>query len=104
MAQHSADLSGARKVPFRSSRVRILKKNTRIYLQDLCPPVTAPLLFNVESREKGETPMRSIPLARLAVAATSILLAASIGLTVMGSTGPIPLNCNRACLENVIDQ
>jgi hypothetical protein len=28
----------------------------------------------------------------------------SLGTRVSGSTGPIPLDCNRACLENLIDQ
>src|SRR5262245_60312172 len=33
-----------------------------------------------------------------------ILSALAIVITVSASTGPIPLNCNRACLENLIDQ
>jgi hypothetical protein len=41
----------------------------------------------------------------LAVAAVcAALLVGSLGTRVSGSTGPIPLDCNRACLENVIDQ
>src|SRR5262245_65231924 len=43
--------------------------------------------------------MRSA-LTTLAVAAA--LLSASTHVS--GSTGPIPLNCNRACLEGLIDQ
>jgi len=43
--------------------------------------------------------------SRLAVAAASVaLLVGSLGVRVSGSTGPIPLDCNRACLENLIDQ
>jgi hypothetical protein len=33
-----------------------------------------------------------------------VLSALAIVITVGASTGPIPLNCNRACLENLIDQ
>ena len=33
-----------------------------------------------------------------------VLVALTRGLTVEASTGPIPLNCNRACLEGVMDQ
>ena len=41
----------------------------------------------------------------LAVAALcAALLVGSLGTRVSGSTGPIPLDCNRACLENLIDQ
>ena len=41
----------------------------------------------------------------LAVAAVcAALLVGSLGTRVSGSTGPIPLDCNRACLENLIDQ
>src|SRR4029078_3267468 len=32
------------------------------------------------------------------------LLVGSLATRVSGSTGPIPLNCNRACLEGLIDQ
>jgi hypothetical protein len=43
--------------------------------------------------------------SRLAVAAASVaLLVGSLGVRVSGSTGPIPLDCNRACLESLIDQ
>ena len=45
--------------------------------------------------------MRSA-LTTLAVA--TALLSASFAARVSGSTGPIPLNCNRACLEGLIDQ
>jgi hypothetical protein len=41
-------------------------------------------------------------LAALAVAAAVIV--GSFTARVSGSTGPIPLDCNRACLENLIDQ
>src|SRR5262247_3763622 len=45
--------------------------------------------------------MRST-LAALAIAAA--VCVGSLSTKVSGSTGPIPLNCDRACLENVIDQ
>ncbi|HEY1306617.1 MAG TPA: hypothetical protein VGF24_23850 [Vicinamibacterales bacterium] len=45
--------------------------------------------------------MRST-LAALAVAAA--VCVGSLSTKVSGSTGPIPLNCDRACLENLIDQ
>jgi len=48
--------------------------------------------------------MRSICLASVSVVALAILLSGIPGSPVLGSTGPIPLNCNRACLENVVDQ
>jgi hypothetical protein len=38
------------------------------------------------------------------VAACAALLVGSLGTRVSGSTGPIPLDCNRACLEGLIDQ
>jgi hypothetical protein len=41
-------------------------------------------------------------LATLAVA--SALIVGTFTARVSGSTGPIPLNCQRACLEDVIDQ
>ena len=41
-------------------------------------------------------------LAALAVAAAVIV--GSFTARVSGSTGPIPLDCHRACLENLIDQ
>jgi hypothetical protein len=41
----------------------------------------------------------------LAVAAAcAAILVGSLGVRVSGSTGPIPLDCNRACLEGLIDQ
>src|SRR5688572_33004739 len=41
----------------------------------------------------------------LAVAAAcAALLVGSLGTRVSGSTGPIPVNCDRACLEGLIDQ
>ena len=45
--------------------------------------------------------MRST-LAALAVAAA--VCVGSLSTKVSGSTGPIPLNCDRSCLENLIDQ
>ena len=40
-----------------------------------------------------------------AVAAVcAALLVGSLGTRVSGSTGPIPLDCNRGCLEGLIDQ
>jgi hypothetical protein len=46
--------------------------------------------------------MRFLLNAGVALAAGAVLVAS---LTrVDASTGPIPLNCNRACLENLIDQ
>jgi len=41
-------------------------------------------------------------LAALAVAAAVIV--GSFTARLSGSTGPIPLDCNRACLENLVDQ
>jgi hypothetical protein len=32
------------------------------------------------------------------------VVAFAFAVTVVASTGPIPLNCNRACLENVVEQ
>ena len=45
--------------------------------------------------------MRSVLVALACVAA---LVSGSFVARVSGSTGPIPLDCNRACLEGVIDQ
>ncbi len=42
--------------------------------------------------------MRSVPLVLCAFAALSLLP------RVDGSTGPIPLNCNRGCLEGLVNQ
>ena len=41
-------------------------------------------------------------LTALAIAAA--LVTGSFTARVSGSTGPIPLNCDRACLEGLIDQ
>ena len=41
-------------------------------------------------------------IAALAVAAA--VIGGSFTARVSGSTGPIPLDCNRACLENLVDQ
>jgi len=46
--------------------------------------------------------MRSFLFGIAAFALTIFL--GSIGPAFDASTGPIPLNCNRACLENVVDQ
>src|SRR3989441_10460453 len=49
--------------------------------------------------------MRLITLFRLVTAALAMFaLAGDLAPIVNASTGPIPLNCNRACLENVVDQ
>ena len=47
--------------------------------------------------------MRFTFVAGLVFAAGAVLVA-SFGGRVDASTGPIPLNCNRACLENLVDQ
>src|SRR5687768_5771773 len=47
--------------------------------------------------------MRPTYLLSMAVLVT-VLLGSSLGSLILASTGPIPLNCNRACLENLIDQ
>ena len=39
-----------------------------------------------------------------AVAIGAALVVGGLAVRVSGSTGPIPLDCNRACLEGVIDQ
>jgi hypothetical protein len=38
------------------------------------------------------------------VAVFLVILLGGSGSLFQASTGPIPLNCNRACLENVVDQ
>ena len=43
--------------------------------------------------------MRPTFLLSMAVLVT-VLLGSSLGSLILASTGPIPLNCNRACLEN----
>ena len=45
--------------------------------------------------------MRIIRASLLVVA---VAAAVKLVAPVQASTGPIPLNCNRACLENVLDQ
>ena len=47
--------------------------------------------------------MRFTLVAGLVFAAGAVLVA-SLSSRVDASTGPIPLNCNRACLENLVDQ
>ena len=49
--------------------------------------------------------MRSafVALGAVAIVAT-ILLAGYFAPHAEAATGPIPLNCNRACLENLVDQ
>src|SRR3981189_2979508 len=53
----------------------------------------------------GEQYMRSslVVLAVIAVVAAAIVTGNMIP-RLHASTGPIPLNCNRACLENLVDQ
>src|SRR5678816_3585661 len=46
--------------------------------------------------------MRSILFGVAALGLTILL--AGFGPEFLASTGPIPLNCNRACLENVVDR
>ena len=40
----------------------------------------------------------------VAVVCTAALVSGLFVADVSGATGPIPLDCNRACLEGVIDQ
>src|SRR5215510_13164155 len=47
--------------------------------------------------------MRFTLLAALAFTVVLVLVASFSG-RVDASTGPVPLNCNRACLENLVDQ
>src|SRR4051812_41839392 len=37
-------------------------------------------------------------------AIAAVMLVGSLAYRVDASVGPIPLNCNRACLENLVDQ
>jgi hypothetical protein len=48
--------------------------------------------------------MRSAFLWGIAAFAGTIILAEAVDSKFQASTGPIPLNCSRACLENVVDQ
>ena len=48
--------------------------------------------------------MRSTFLYGIAAFVVTIILVGGFGSQFQASTGPIPLNCNRACLENVVDQ
>jgi len=48
--------------------------------------------------------MRSKLALGVVVFAVTVILVGSLGTKANASTGPIPLNCNRACLENVVDQ
>src|SRR5436190_341796 len=43
-------------------------------------------------------------VVRFALLVAAVAVAARLVIPVQASTGPIPLNCNRACLENVLDQ
>ena len=43
-------------------------------------------------------------LARLVLLVAAVAVGAKLIAPVQASTGPIPLNCQRACLENVLDQ
>jgi hypothetical protein len=47
--------------------------------------------------------MRFTVILGVALAAGAVMVA-SFGSRVVASTGPIPLNCNRPCLENLVDQ
>ena len=50
--------------------------------------------------------MRStfVALGALAIIAAAFLLTGYFAPHAEAATGPIPLNCNRACLENLVDQ
>ena len=43
-------------------------------------------------------------VARVALLVVAVAVGTRALIPVHASTGPIPLNCNRACLENVLDQ
>jgi len=43
-------------------------------------------------------------VARMVLVVAAIALAAKFIVLAQASTGPIPVNCQRACLENVLDQ
>src|SRR5436305_957925 len=43
-------------------------------------------------------------VARVMLMVATVAVAAKLIVPVHASTGPIPVNCNRACLENVMDQ
>jgi hypothetical protein len=43
-------------------------------------------------------------VVRAALFLTAVTIAARLVVPIHASTGPIPVNCNRACLENVLDQ
>src|SRR6185295_18911956 len=47
--------------------------------------------------------LRLVIVGAVAIVAAAILAGNPV-FEVEASTGPIPLNCNRACLENLIDQ
>src|SRR5262249_26974028 len=53
---------------------------------------------------KRSITMRSAFVWGIAAFAVTIIMAESVNSKFQASTGPIPLNCNRACLENVVDQ
>src|SRR5256885_919177 len=42
--------------------------------------------------------------SRAALLLAASVVAVRLAVPMQASTGPIPLNCNRACLENVVDQ
>ena len=48
--------------------------------------------------------MRSTFVICTSAVVAAVILAGSLAPTAVASIGPIPLNCNRACLENVVDQ
>jgi len=43
-------------------------------------------------------------VVRVALLAAAVAIAGRLLVPVQASTGPIPLNCNRACLEGLVDQ
>jgi hypothetical protein len=52
----------------------------------------------------GDKSMRAKVLVICAIAIAAITITGSFSPKADASTGTIPLNCNRACLENVVDQ
>jgi len=48
--------------------------------------------------------MRSVFLSGIVGFTCTVLLIGGLASRFDASTGPIPLNCNRACLENLVDQ
>jgi len=48
--------------------------------------------------------MRTLFVAVVAIAIAVVALVGDFVPSADAATGPIPLNCNRACLENLVDQ